>query len=130
MATHMPEIDDFLAQHIIAVAGVSRGGKKFGNRVYRNLLARGYRVFPVNPHVRQVEGVACYPNLKSLPEKVDGVVSVIPPQETEILVREAGMIGIRRVWMQPGAESERAIALGKELGMAIVAGECIMLHPR
>jgi hypothetical protein len=122
-------IDDFLAQHVIAVAGVSRGGQKFGNKVFRNLKARGYQVYAINPHAAQVEGVDCYPGIGSLPVPVDGVVSVVPPEETEKLIRDAHAAGVRRIWMQPGAESPAAIALGRSLGMSVVDGECIMLYP-
>jgi predicted CoA-binding protein len=60
---------------------------------------------------------------------VDGVVSVVPPEETEKLIRAAHAAGVRRIWMQPGAESASAVALARSLGMAVVAGECIMLYP-
>jgi len=122
-------IDDFLAQHVIAVAGVSRWGQKFGNKVFRNLKARGYQVYAINPHAVQVEGVDCYPGIGSLPAPVDGVVSVVPPEETEKLIRDAHAAGVRRIWMQPGAESPAAVALARSLGMTVVDGECIMLYP-
>ncbi len=43
--------------------------------------------------------------LKSLPAPVDGVLIVVPPAQTEQVVREAAEAGIHRVWMQPGADS-------------------------
>ena len=98
-------IDDFVSQRKLAVVGVSRGGKKFGNVAYRELRAKGYRLFPVHPYAESIEGDPCYPNLKSLPEPVDGVLIVVPPAQTEQVVREAAEAGIHRVWMQPGADS-------------------------
>lgn len=122
-------IDEFLSQSVLAVAGVSRGGKKFGNRVFRNLKSKGYRVFPLNPNTKEVEGEVCYPDLTALPESIDGLVSVVPPEVTETLVRSMAESGIRRIWMQPGAESAAAISLCRQHGIAVVAGECIMLFP-
>jgi predicted CoA-binding protein len=65
-------IDDFLAQRTLAVVGVSRKAEKFGNMVYRELKAKGYRVFAVNPRTESVAGERCYPSLSALPEPVGG----------------------------------------------------------
>ena len=120
-------IEDFVSQKQLAVVGVSRGGKKFGNVAYRELRAKGYRLFPVHPYAESIEGDSCYPNLKSLPEPVDGVLIVVPPAQTEQVVREAAKAGIHRVWMQQGAESPTAIRFCQEHGMSEVHGECIMM---
>ena len=119
-------VDDFISQHTLAVVGVSRDQKKFGNAAYRALKEKGYRVFPINRNIDSVEGDRCYPGLSALPEKVDGVVIVVPPQETEQVVREAQAAGISRVWMQQGAESDAAIRFCRANGMSEVHGECIM----
>jgi hypothetical protein len=120
-------VDDFLAQPALAVVGVSREGKKFGNLAYRDLKAKGYRLFPINPHAEVIEGDRCYPNLSALPEPVGGVLIVVPPAEAEHVVREAAKAGIRRMWMQQGAESEAAIRFCEENGMSVVHGECILM---
>jgi hypothetical protein len=129
MAAKQSLIDDFLAQPVLAVAGVSRGGKKFGNQVFRDLRTKGYRVYPINPNAAEAEGVVCYPNLAALPEPVGGVIAVVPPEETEKLVREANALGISRVWFQPGAESAAVIAFANQVGMNVIANECIMTFP-
>ncbi len=54
--TSRATVDDFLAQRSLAVVGVSRGGKKFGNMVYRELKAKGYRLFPIHPEAEELEG--------------------------------------------------------------------------
>ncbi len=120
-------IDDFLAQRTLAIVGVSRKTEKFGCTVYRELKAKGYKVFPVNPHAEEVLGDRCYPNLGALPEPVGGVVIVVPPAETERVVQDAAAAQIRRVWMQQGAESEAALRFCKDNGMSVVSGECIMM---
>ncbi|MBI3950457.1 MAG: CoA-binding protein [Acidobacteria bacterium] len=123
-------VEDFVAQQTLAVVGVSRGGKKFGNLALKALKAKGYHVFPINPHAESIEGEQCYPTLKSLPERVDGVLIVVPPTETEQVVREAAAAGIRRIWMQQGAESEAAIRFCQENGLSVVHGECILMFAR
>lgn len=120
-------IEDFLAQKTLAVVGVSRGGRKFGNVAYRELRARGYRVFPVHPSASEIEGDRCYPSLEALPERVGGAVIVVPPRRTEVVVGEAARAGVPRVWMQQGAESDSAIRFCDENGIAEVHGECILM---
>ena len=120
-------VDDFVRQQKLAVVGASRKAGKFGNWAYRELKARGYRLYPVNPHAETIEGDRCYASLKALPETVGGVLIVVPPGETEQVVREAAAAGIPRVWMQQGAESPAAIRFCKENHISAVHGECILM---
>jgi len=128
-------VDDFLAQRMIAVVGVSRGGKKFGSVAYRDLKAKGYRVFSVNPHAENIDGERGYPNLSAWREPVDGVVIVVPPAQAEPVVREAATLGNRRVWMQPAAESDaarpgRPIRFCQEQAMSVVYKHCVLRFAR
>jgi predicted CoA-binding protein len=126
--TKREAIDDFLSQRTLAVVGVSRGGKKFGNAATRELRKKGYRVIPVHPEAQKIDGERCYPSLKELPEPVGGVLIVVPPSETEKVVEEASAAGIRRVWMQQGAESQEAVEYCKSGGMSVVHGECVLMY--
>jgi len=120
-------IDDFLGQESLALAGLSRSGKKFGNAVLKDLSAKGYEVLPVHPEAAEIGGVRCYPSLADLPSRVGGLVLVVPPAQTEALVKEARETGIVRVWMQQGAESDAAIRYCEDHGINVVHGECIMM---
>jgi len=120
-------IDDFLGQESLALAGLSRSGKKFGNAVLKDLSAKGYEVLPVHPDAAEIGGVRCYPSLADLPSRVGGLVLVVPPAQTEALVKEARETGIVRVWMQQGAESDAAIRYCEDHGINVVHGECIMM---
>ena len=120
-------VDDFLTQKKIAVVGVSRKKTKFGNAIYKELKQKGYSVFAVNPHMNAFEGEACYPDLLSLPEKVDAVVINVPPTQTEKVVREAKEAGINKVWLQQGSQSEAAIKYCEENGIEYVLNECILM---
>lgn len=120
-------VTDFLSQKSLALVGVSRGGRKFGNAILRDLKNRGYKVFCVHPRAGQIEGERCWPAIRELPEPVGGVVLVIPPDETEKVVEEVVQAGIPRVWMQQGAESPKAIAYCKANGVSVISGACIMM---
>jgi hypothetical protein len=121
------DIQEFLSQKTIAMAGLSRNEKSFSATVNKELKARGYRVLPVNPAATSIDGEKCYPNLAALPEKVGGVVVFTQPSETESVVRDAVAQGITRVWLQQGAQSEAALAFCQLNKMQVVSGKCIMM---
>lgn len=120
-------VENFVAQRALAVVGVSRSGKKFGNLAFNALKAKGYRVFPVHPHAEAIAGERCYHSLFELPEAVEGVFIAVPPAESEHVVREAAGAGIRRVWLQPGAESFEVIQFCEVNGIEVIHGECVLM---
>jgi uncharacterized protein len=121
-------ISDFIQRRIWAVVGASTNPGKYGNIIFRRMIANGYRVYAVNPRAGEIDGHPFYPNLAALPEKPEVVDVVAPPKMTEAILREAAALGISRVWLQPGAESPEAIRLGEALGLCLVYNSCCMVH--
>jgi predicted CoA-binding protein len=119
-------LKEFIDAECWAVVGASDDRQKFGNLTFRELLSRGKRVYPVNPGKHEVEGVPCYPNLAALPEQVDRVLIVVPPEQGEKVVREADEAGFAHVWFQPGAESDEALAYCAAHGVEAISGHCIL----
>ena len=120
-------IDQFFAQKKYAVVGVSRNKTKFGNTVYRELKTKGYQLYPVNTQTNKINHDPCYPDLKSIPEKVYGVITVIPPAETEKIVHNLVSLGIKQIWMQQGSETEKAIHFCQDNKINVIHGECILM---
>lgn len=118
---------DFLSQRTLAVVGVSRTGKKFGNTIYKTLKQHGYTVYPIHPQADTLEGDRCYHSFTDLPQKVDGVVICVPPVKAEEVLKQAAEAGVKRVWMQQGSESYAAIRYCDKNGMIAVHGQCIMM---
>ena len=121
------EKEAFVAERSLAVVGVSRT-RGFGNTLFKHLKHQGYRVFPVNAQAESVEGERCFHRLDDLPEAVGGVVTVVPPSQTEKVIEDCARLGIKHVWMQQGSESETAVALCREKGIAEVHGQCLLMH--
>ncbi len=122
-------VDDFVGQNALALVGASRkGGTKFGNIALRELKAKGYRVYPIHPEAESLEGERCYRSLKELPEPVGGVIVSVSPSKAEEVVRQVAEAGIRRVWLQQGAESGDAIRFCKENHIEVTYGECILMY--
>lgn len=127
MSVSKQTVEEFIAQPVLAVVGVSRNGQKFGNLAYRELKQRGYKLYPIHPVAETIEGDKAYASLKRLPEAVGGALIVLPAEQTEKVVQEAAEAGIHKVWIQQGAESEAAIRFCEENGIAAVHGHCIMM---
>jgi predicted CoA-binding protein len=121
-------IDDFLAEGPWAVVGASTNREKYGNKVLRAYIQSGRAAWPVNPRTEKVEGFKSYPDLASLPEVPSGISIITPPEITESVVEEAARLGVKFVWMQPGAESPRALEIAAENGVeAIGDGSCLLV---
>ena len=121
-------MEDFLdRKNKIAVIGVSNNHEKWGYKVYRSLKNSGFKVYPVNPKHEKIDSDRCYPDLRSIPEKIDEVITVVPPEVTENVVKICKELGIRKVWMQPGSESEDAIRFCEENGINVIHDACFVV---
>ena len=119
---------NFLKQKRFAVIGSFRNESKYAYQILKALKEKGYEVYPVNPRLKEVEGLTCYPSIGDIPGGVDVADIVTPPEVTERIVKECKEKGIARIWMQPGAGSENAIKFCKENGIDVVYNLCVMLE--
>jgi len=120
-------IKSFLELKNIAVSGVSSKGNGFGVAVFNHLKDNDYTVFGVNKNGGFSNSIKLYNSLSAVEHKIDGIVTVVPPAETEIIVQEAKELGIKNIWMQQGSESKNAINFCKDNGINVVHNECIMM---
>ena len=119
----------FLAGDVFAVAGASSDRAKFGNKCLRCYAESGREVYAIHPRESEIEGRPAFARLADLPHPIHGLSIVTPPPVTERLVEEASAAGITRLWMQPGAESSRAIERARELGLSVIAGgPCLLVE--
>ena len=121
-------IKDFLAQRRFAVCGSFRNESKPAYRILKTLKEKDHEVFPVNPRLEEVMGISCYRSVKGIPGGVDVADIVTPPGITEKIVMECREAGIGRVWMQPGAESEKAINFCRQNNIKVLHGVCVMME--
>jgi len=121
-------IERFLDSPAFGVVGASPRRHKYGNKVLRCYQQNGRHAIPVNPNESEVEGSACVASVLDLAEEVRSISVITPPPVTERVVEEAIRKGIRNVWMQPGAESERAVAACEAAGINVIAdGSCVLV---
>ncbi len=72
----------------------------------------------------------CYPNLTSLPEKIDIVDIFRNADEVGPVVEEAILVGAQCVWMQLGVINEHAAASAESAGLKVIMDRCIAVEYR
>lgn len=112
----------------IAVVGLSANWYRPSYFAAKYLMNHGYEVFPVNPNYEEVLGRKCYPDLKSLPTRVDVVDIFQKPDRVPELVTDAIDIGARVVWMQIGIVHEEAARRAREAGLEVVMNRCMKIE--
>lgn len=123
-----PELEPFVAARTLAIVGVSRTKGSFGNYALKTLRERGYVAYPVNANTDEVEGEKCYRSLEALPEKVDAVITVVPPAQTVGVVEECARLGLGKVWLQQGSQSPEAVAACRKHALTFVSDACALMY--
>jgi predicted CoA-binding protein len=114
----------------IAVVGASNHPAKFGNIIVKDLMARGYQVFPVNPKGVPIAGLTTYRSLAAVPKPVDIVDVVTQPAVTRQILKDAAAAGIHLVWLQDGSFDDAALDDAASAPFKTVHDACIMVAAR
>jgi predicted CoA-binding protein len=56
---------------VVALVGESNDHYYTGYQVAQYLKSMGYKVYPINPTIHQVDGEKSYPSLMAVPEPID-----------------------------------------------------------
>jgi predicted CoA-binding protein len=126
--TTRASIEAFVGTKQLALIGASRKKGKFGNTLLRELRKKGYSLKVIHPDAEAIEGEPCLRSLTDVAGTLDSALIVTSKQHVPELLRQAATAGIKRVWLQQGAESPEALVVGKELGLDVIAGQCILMH--
>jgi uncharacterized protein len=120
-------IKAFMGQKHIAVVGVSAKSTKFGNSIFKELKSKGYHLYPVHPTLGQFEGVSCFQTISALPDEVTALIICTKPEKTSTLVKEAAEKNIRHVWLQQGAQNDKAVQYAQEHNLNLIHRECVLM---
>jgi hypothetical protein len=113
--------------HVIAVVGHSDKPYRTSYRIGSYLRNVGYKVYPVNPAISEVDGAPVYSSLAEVPEPID-IVNVFRRAEyLHEIVEEAIAVKAKAIWAQLGVVDAAAARLAKEAGLQMVMDRCIMV---
>ena len=110
----------------VASVGVSSNEEKPSYWIFNYLVDHGYQMIPVNPTVPEIQGRKSFPNLSSVPQKLDVVQVFRKPEDVLPVVKEAINVGAKIVWMQEGVVNEEAATLAENAGLKVVMNRCMM----
>ncbi len=114
-----------LSAKTIASVGLSSNQEKESYWIVLYLKEQGYRIIPVNPTASEILGEKAYPDLSSIPDKVDVVQVFRKSEDVPPVVDEAIKIGAKVVWMQEGIVNEPAAQKAREAGLQVVMDACM-----
>ncbi|MBN2238473.1 MAG: CoA-binding protein [Dehalococcoidales bacterium] len=116
----------FEESQVIAIIGLSPNENRPSNRVGKYLKGNRYTVIPVNPEADVILDEKSYPDLSSIPVKVDVVDIFRKSEEVLPVVEEAVKIGAKTVWMQEGVINDEAAELARNAGLQVVMNRCML----
>jgi predicted CoA-binding protein len=117
--------DILLSAKTIASVGLSSNMEKESYWIVAYLQEQGYRVIPVNPTADEILGEKAYPDLESIPEKIDVVQVFRKPEDVPPVVDSAIKVGAKVVWMQEGIVNEEAAQKARQAGLQVVMDACM-----
>ena len=114
-----------LSAKTVASVGLSSNQEKESYWIVSYLKEQGYRIIPVNPTATEILGEKAYPDLSSVPEKVDVVQVFRKPEDVPPVVDEAIKIGAKVVWMQEGISHEESAQKARAAGLQVIMDACM-----
>ena len=117
--------DILLSTKTIASVGLSSNQEKESYWIASYLKEQGYQIIPVNPTADEILGEKAYPNLESIPDKIDVVQVFRKPEDVPPVVDDAIKVGAKVVWMQEGIVNEEAAQKAREAGLQVVMDACM-----
>jgi predicted CoA-binding protein len=120
-------LDRVVKAPTVAVVGASADRSKYGNKAVRAFIKAGYEVYPVNPHVAEVEGLKAYPSLALVPvDRLDRVSFYVPPEVGLRVLEQVGDKPIGELWLNPGADGPEVVERAEMLGLNVICACSIL----
>ena len=115
---------------VIAVVGHSDKPFRTSYQIAQYLRNAGYKVYPVNPEIKEIDGEKSYASLAEVPEEIDIVDVFRRPEYLEGVVDQAAKVGAKAVWAQLGVHDAEAAKKAEEEGLDMVMDRCIKIDHR
>ncbi len=104
----------------VAIIGASTDRSKFGNKAVRAFQQQGYTVYPVNPKETEIEGLTAYKSIRDVPVRPQMISVYVPPPVLQKMLTDIAAKGCDELWLNPGTESDEALAEAERLGLNVV----------
>jgi acetyltransferase len=117
------DLTRLLAPRSVALVGATDHPSNFGGRVFRAMLNFGYKgkVYPVNPRLKEIYGLACYPSVKDLPEAPDHVGIIVATERVFDILNDCAALGVPFATVYTAGFAETATPEGRERQARLIA---------
>jgi predicted CoA-binding protein len=114
--------------HTIAVVGLSADWYRPSYFAAKYMQEHGFRIIPVNPKYNEILGERCYPDLASIPDKIDIVDVFRKSEDCAPIAKDAAAIGAKALWLQIGVMNDEARQIAEAAGMDFVQNRCVKIE--
>jgi len=114
--------------HTIAVVGLSADWYRPSYFAAKYMQEHGFRIIPVNPKYTEILGERCYPDLSSIPDKVDIVDVFRKSEDCAPIAKQAAAISAKALWLQIGVMNDDARRIADAAGMDFVQNRCVKIE--
>lgn len=106
----------------VAIIGASTNRSKFGNKALRAHRDKGFRVLPVHPTAKSVEGLEAFRTVGDISVPLDRISVYLPPSLTLSVLKEIADAKASEVWFNPGSDDENVRNEAERLGIQAIYG--------
>ena len=128
----IPEL--LFASKIVAVVGLSDDPDKPSFGVAKRLQEKGFQLIPVNPRIKEWEGLKAYPTVSAIPEEIEiDIVDIFRQADaTPEIVRDTltRKLKPKAIWLQTGITHPESKRLAEEAGIFYVEDHCLGVESR
>jgi predicted CoA-binding protein len=121
-------INEFLSKKHLAVVGASSDPKSISRALITEFQKRGYDIAPVNPNIKDIDGLRCYANVTEIQPGVDAALIMTRPDVTGKIVDDCAQAEIPLLWLYrsvgKGSISEKALQTCREKNIRVIPGYC------
>ena len=117
------DLSGLFAPRSVALVGATDHPSNFGGRVFRAMLNFGYKgkIFPVNPRLKEIYGLACYPSVNDLPETPDHVGIIVATERVFDILADCAALGVPFATVYTAGFAETATPEGRERQARLIA---------
>jgi acetyltransferase len=130
-------LENFFSPRSVAIVGASATPGKVGYEVLTNMIAAGYtgQIYPVNNKASILEGLKCYPDVKSIGAVPDLVVIIVPAPAVPAVMEQCGSVGVKSVivitagFKEVGQEGrkleQRVVQIARQNQIRVIGPNCL-----
>ena len=113
---------------VIAVVGHSDKPHRTSYQIAQFLRQVGYKVYPVNPTVPEIDGQPSFPSLDAIPESIDLVNVFRRSEYLPEIVEQSIILEIPTIWAQLGISEPVSAEKALSAGLNVVMDTCIKVE--